>query len=956
VTGGKEASAKDIATKTGEPPDQSKAKEKPVVPLKEEPPPQPPVPKAATGMPTPAPPEQTQLDAGQHETESKMAEAGVTEPQLAHSNEPEFTGALAAKKAGEQHSATAPAEVREAEAQTLQSTEAGAGAAGQNAVGAMVAGRASAQGQVGGDKSQAKSKDEAARSRITAEINKLFDATKADVDGILNALDGSVATKFDAGAADAAAAFEADQKARMERYKDERYEGLTGAARWAADLFTGLPKEANDLFLLSKKVYESKMDQVISDIADHIGAELTKAKDRIAKGRQQITDYVASQPKELQKVAKDCAGDVDKRLNQLNDDVDAKSEALADDLATKYTEARQAIDARITELQDANKGLWDKAKDAIGGAIETVLKLKDMLLGVLARAAGAIDKIITDPIGFLGKLINAVRGGVTQFASNIVSHLKKGLQGWLFGTLASAGIEIPETLDLRGIIKLVLSVLGLTWTRIRTKIVARIGEAAMNALETGVDLFKSLVTGGIGALWTFLVDKLADLKDTVMSAIQDFVVVKVVKAGITWLISALNPAAAFIKACKMIYDVVMFFVEKGSQIKEFVDSVLDSIEEIAGGAVGRVAGFIENTLSKILPLLISFLASLLGLGGISEKIKEILEKVQAPVSKAVDFVINGALKLAAPVINLAKRGVAWVKGKLRGGDDSPEGKQQRLTKGMTAGMAIMNRFKGRKVGETLLRPALAAVRIRYGMTALEPRAQGTNWVLHGAVNPELDQQSEAEVGGTEDTGELAGSPAEFVEQSLWEQLAGSVNVDEQEGGATRLSDRSIGYGSTVLETFIAGADATNAQKATARAAVARQLARAQAATNGHAIYQQLQQAAAAVNRLYDAEVVQLQVHHEERVGRNPITFEATRAGRIRARIASRIANNVANLRPEERAIAAETDPARRRALIREWASQLLDKEMEGAPDKLEEVEMDVMTREAHLGGVHGRQP
>jgi hypothetical protein len=105
-----------------------------------------------------------------------------------------------------------------------------------------------------------------------------------------------------------------------------------------------------------------------------------------------------------------------------------------------------------------------------------------------------------------------------------------------------------------------------------------------------------------------------------------------------------------------------------------VDSVLDSIESIAGGGVGGVAKRIEDTLSRILPLLIGFLASLLGLGGIGEKIKEIFDKVRAPVEKAVDFVINGALKLARPIINLAKRGAAWVKGKFEKGKAWVKGK------------------------------------------------------------------------------------------------------------------------------------------------------------------------------------------------------------------------------------------------------------------------------------------
>jgi hypothetical protein len=693
VTKGKQDSAKDIAEKSGEAPDQSKAKDKPVTPLAPDPAPTAGAPPTGAAMPAPAPPEQTDLGAGKAETDAQMADAEVTEDQLAKSNEPEFTGALAAKKEGEQHSATAPAQVREHEAATLAQASQGAGQAGQAAVADMVASKSGALSKAAGGKGAAKSKDEAARAKVTGEIRKIFDATKAEVDKILADLDGSVAQKFEAGEKAAKAAFTADHTARMDAYKDKRYSGLLGKGRWLRDKFAGMPAEANNLFLESRKLYEAKMEVVISDVADHIGKELTRAKDRIAKGRQQIADYVASQPKELQKVAADAAGKIGDQFDKLESDVDEKQDALVDDLATRYSEARNAVDEEIKELQAANKGLWDKAKDAIVGTIRTILKLKDMLLGVLARAAGAIGKIIKDPIGFLGNLISAVKGGVQNFAANIVDHLKKGLQGFLFGSLADAGIEVPESFDLKGIIKLVLSILGLTWMKIRTKIVKRIGEAAMGAVEKGVDIFKTLATEGVGGLWKFLVDKLSDLKDTVMDAIQDFVVVKIVKAGITWLISALNPAAAFIKACKMIYDVVMFFVEKGSQIKEFVDSVLDSIESIVGGGVGAVARHIESTLAKILPLLLGFLASLLGLGGISEKIKEILEKVQKPVSKAIDFVINGALKLAAPIINLAKRGAAWVKGKVEKG--------KAWVKGKVEGAKTWAKGKARAVGEAL---------------------------------------------------------------------------------------------------------------------------------------------------------------------------------------------------------------------------------------------------------------
>ena len=188
--------------------------------------------------------------------------------------------------------------------------------------------------------------------------------------------------------------------------------GSGGGALWLADKLTSLPKEADQIFVRAKARYEQRMSDLISGIADFIGAQLTAAKDRIAAGRKEIKAFVAQQPKDLQKVAGEAAEKFEAQFDQLEGDVDSKQDGLVQDLASKYVEARTAVDEEITAAQEENKGLWDKAKDAIGGAIQTVLKLKDMLLGVLARAAGAIGKIIKDPIGFLGNFVNAVKGGI----------------------------------------------------------------------------------------------------------------------------------------------------------------------------------------------------------------------------------------------------------------------------------------------------------------------------------------------------------------------------------------------------------------------------------------------------------------------------------------------------------------------------------------------------------------
>ena len=56
-------------------------------------------------------------------------------------------------------------------------------------------------------------------------------------------------------------------------------------------------------------------------------------------------------------------------------------------------------------------------------------------------------------------------------------------------------------------------------------------------------------------------------------------------------------------------------------------------------------------------MLIGFLASLLGLGGIAEKIKEILETIQKPVMKVVDWVVGKAVDLGKKFIG-RRRGSA----------------------------------------------------------------------------------------------------------------------------------------------------------------------------------------------------------------------------------------------------------------------------------------------------------
>ena len=678
VSQGTEGQAKDIETATEAPPDQSAAVPKPVTPMgPEEPGP------GGRGAGCRRGSQAGPAGAGEPRGRQARGEpgdgpggraCGVTDEQLAQSNEPQFQQALTDKQEGRRARRGRAGAVPGAGAAGDRAAQDRGGRETGQAVTGMQATKVAALAKVVADKGATKSKDEARRAEVTAKVQAIFTATEADVKKLLDGLDPKVETAFETGEKAARAAFESYVSAKMSAYKKDRYGGWLGGLRWAKDKLLGMPSKVDEFYAAGRELYLKEMDGVISRVADIVATDLTAAKQRIAAGKAEIAGYVKGLPADLQKVGNQASADVGEKFGQLESDVAEKQNAVVDTLATKYVEARKGLDERIEELQAANKGLVDKAIGAIKAVINTIRELVAMLTGVLARAAGVIGDIIKNPVGFLGNLIAGIKGGILRFKDNILDHLRKGLMGWLFGALAEGGVEIPDKFDLKGIIKLLASLFGLTWANIRNRIVRKIGEKAMGAVEKGVEIFKVFAVEGVAGLWQMLVEKLGDIKEMILDQVKDFVITKIITAGITWLIGLLNPAAAFIKACKLIYDVVMFFVTNGSRIMKFVNTVLDSVADIVKGNVGGVVAKIENVLGQMIPIIIGFLASAIGLGGIGQKIRQIIETLQKPVNQALDFVISTGLKLAGPLIRGLKglgskakakfaAGKAWVKGK-----------------------------------------------------------------------------------------------------------------------------------------------------------------------------------------------------------------------------------------------------------------------------------------------------
>lgn len=293
----------------------------------------------------------------------------------------------------------------------------------------------------------------------------------------------------------------------------------------------------------------------------------------------------------------------------------------------------------------------------IRGALKLAGPFGEKVWGVLQRAGEVIGLIIEDPLGFAKNLVKAVIGGFKQFVSNIWEHLKKGFLGWLFGSLASAGIEMPAKLDFKGIMSIVLQILGLTYANFRKQLVKKLGpkgEKMVGMMETSVEVVKILLKEGFVGIWQKLLGMIEGFRNTVIGGISEFIITSLVKAGVGWLAGLSNPVGAIVKIVLSIYNLIVAFIERIDQIIDVCESIFSSVGAIARGQVASAANFIEETIGRTVPLIISFLAALIPVSGITNKIRSLIKQLQAPVQTAmgnlIGFLVKKAKKLFSKLI------------------------------------------------------------------------------------------------------------------------------------------------------------------------------------------------------------------------------------------------------------------------------------------------------------------
>jgi len=308
----------------------------------------------------------------------------------------------------------------------------------------------------------------------------------------------------------------------------------------------------------------------------------------------------------------------------------------------------------LDKLIDLAKRLGKAVLDFILQAVLETFPLGKKIYELFKKTGAVISRIAADPVTFAKNLFAAVQAGFTNFGKNILQHLGDGLKKWIFEEINLPNLKIPTSFDFSSILNLVLQVLGLTYEQRRPQLVEKLGESAVYFFETAVDVLQKVRKGGFVAIWDMIKEKAENLFDSIIEGARNWVVEQIVKLGLAHIAALATPIGDALEIIKGIYETVSFFVEKAAKFVEMIDSIVNSFSDMMDGKIDAAAKRIEDTMANAIPLLLKFLADLLGLSGIGASIRKIITDIRKPIDTAIGKVLDFIVEKGQPL---------WEKGK-----------------------------------------------------------------------------------------------------------------------------------------------------------------------------------------------------------------------------------------------------------------------------------------------------
>jgi len=285
---------------------------------------------------------------------------------------------------------------------------------------------------------------------------------------------------------------------------------------------------------------------------------------------------------------------------------------------------------------------------------------------ILGSAAGTLALILKDPLKFLTNLGLALKAGFGMVGRNLWGVLQGGLMSWLSGSL---GVTIPDgtfKFDVAGVMGLGLNALHLGYDALKAGVVAGLTKqgvkdaaTVVSRLETGAaagfTLLHTIRSKGLAGAWDAITqqvrDSLGPALDSAKAAVMQWVTQHVVQGVIAQLVALCTPVGDIVELLMTIYKAVQFFLDKMRALGQFMATLKDAVTRVATGDVWHAGAQVYNAVVASVPLLLGFIANLLGLGDVGAAVRNALAALTAPVrrieAKLIALIVSKGKALAA---------------------------------------------------------------------------------------------------------------------------------------------------------------------------------------------------------------------------------------------------------------------------------------------------------------------
>ncbi|GHG32737.1 hypothetical protein GCM10017784_27920 [Deinococcus indicus] len=330
------------------------------------------------------------------------------------------------------------------------------------------------------------------------------------------------------------------------------------------------------------------------------------------------------------------------------------------------THAAQRLAAGQTVQRSAWGDWWKTFQNkALEAALEGAARVPNgpTIVAAFKRSAAVFGKIMANPGGFFKNLTGAALNGFGLYRTNIATHLRTALLDWLAGTTVTATggmIAFPRSLDGKALLGFGMNVLGLNTGTLIARLSKRYGAQNVQKAQGQLAVLQQ-ARSGLHTLNEFrALDSQA--KNGLLGAARTYAAQTLVQQAVTWVSSfivtgGLGPVA------RGAFALISTFLQNAQTFGQIGRSVLDSLQDIAGGQVMGAAKKVEQNLGRVTGLVLKFVSKLLGLDKIGGALRKGLAAVQKPINTAIDRIVGSKpvqavfqkLKATGTVVTTAAR-------------------------------------------------------------------------------------------------------------------------------------------------------------------------------------------------------------------------------------------------------------------------------------------------------------